>query len=73
MSVDRNELHELVDALPDDQLPAAAEILRRRAEPRTARTTEPFAWIGAGETKDGSSDVSANTDKYLADFGRDSL
>ena len=73
MTADRSELHELIDALPDEQVPLAAEDLRRRTKARAERTTEPFAWIGAGVTKDGSTKVSANLDKHLSGFGRDSL
>lgn len=47
MSIDRNELHELLDALPDDQLPFAAADLRRRATAHsTDRSGPAFAWIG---------------------------
>ena len=46
MTAIRDELHQLVDELPDDQLPGAANDLRRRTKPHPPRTQEPFAWIG---------------------------
>lgn len=75
MSADRNELHELVERLPDDQLTSAAADLRGRlTHTRASRTTRPFAWIGVGVTTGGQTDVSADTDSYLAaGFGQSSL
>lgn len=67
----RDELHQLVEELPDDQLPGAADDLRRRTTPRPPRTQEPFAWIGM--IKHGPSDASSPEaiDKALAEgFGR---
>lgn len=58
MSIDRSELHELLDALPDDQVPFAAADLRRRAKAHPADRPEPaFAWIGMIE--DGPEDASS--------------
>lgn len=70
--MDRSELYELIEKLPDDQVPAATEDLRRRTHPRPARSTEPFAWFGM--ITDAPSDASSpeRIDEMLAKgFGRD--
>lgn len=72
MSVDRSELHQLIDSLPDDQIRSAAEDLRRRAQPRTAHGLHAFAWVGKGVAKDGVTDLSTNP-KHLHGFGCASL
>lgn len=73
MSTDRNELHELVDQLPEDQVAPVADVLRGRlASKGRSRATKPFAWVGAGVTSDGSTDVSVNIDDHLVGFGQDS-
>lgn len=71
MSVDRRELYELIDQLPEDQVAPVADELRRRTRQRSARTTEPFDWIGM--IADGPSDASSpeRIDEVLASgFGR---
>ncbi|MDN5855302.1 MAG: hypothetical protein L0K86_21150 [Actinomycetia bacterium] len=72
MSIDRSELHELIDELPDDQVEQVMDDLRRRARPRPARTSEPFAWIGmVDEARNGRTDNAQRVDELLADgFGR---
>lgn len=73
MSIDRHELHELVDQLPDDQVGPVVDAVRGRlARLNPSRTSEPFAWVGAG-VANGRTDVSANVDAHLAGFGEDSL
>lgn len=57
MSIDRSELHELLDALPDDQVPFAAAELRKRVKSHSVRPEPAFAWIGMIE--DGPEDASA--------------
>lgn len=75
MSVDRSDLHHLVDELPDDQVASAADELRRRqavVEPVGQWPPEFFNIIdGVGMPTDAAQDV----DLYLAayGFGRDSL
>lgn len=65
MSVDRSELHELVDQLPDDQVGVVVDAVRDRlVGMNRSRTTRPFAWVGAGVSI-GTSDVSANVDAHL--------
>lgn len=71
MSVDRSELHELVDELPDDQVAGALAEVRRRAKPQP-RSTKPFAWVGM--ITDGPTDAASpdRIDELLArGFGRD--
>lgn len=73
VGVDRSELHELVDQLPDDQVGVVVDAVRDRlVDMSRSRTTRPFAWVGAGVSI-GSSDVSANLDAHLVGFGEDSL
>lgn len=70
MSTDRHELHELVDALPDDQVDAAIEDVRRRLPRPTVDGGWPFAF--AGMIEDGPADGSspAYLDATFADgFG----
>lgn len=71
MTASRDELHHLIDELPDDQVPAVAEELRRRTLPRPPRTQEPFAWVGMGVAKNGRTDNAQRVDEILAEgFGR---
>lgn len=52
MSVDRNELHELIDKLPEDQVASAADDLRRLPKPELSRDWPPefFNIIDGSET-----------------------
>lgn len=71
MSVDRHELHDLVDELPDDQVALALADVRRRL-PRV-RPTGPWPpkFFGGGVAKGGRTDIATNIDDYLADgFGK---
>jgi hypothetical protein len=71
MSANRDELHDLIDGLPDDQVAAVLADVKRRTTPRPPRTTEPFAWFGM--IKDGPTDASSPEaiDAALAQgFGR---
>ncbi|GAA1537088.1 hypothetical protein GCM10009788_44670 [Nocardioides humi] len=67
--MDRNELHELVDALPDDQLPAAGDELRRRLRKPALDRPWPPEWFGAIDNPDVPKDLAQNVDKYLAAEG----
>ena len=69
MSVDRNELHELVDELPDDQLALVAADLRRRTQSAAPRRVEPFAWFGMIDDPSIPSDLAENAEKYMEGFG----
>ncbi|WP_028849117.1 hypothetical protein [Thermocrispum municipale] len=71
MSTSRDELHDLIDDLPDDQVAAVLADVKRRATPRPPRTTEPFEWFGM--IKDGPRNASSPEaiDAVLAQgFGR---
>lgn len=57
MTAGREELHDLIDGLPDDQVAAVLADVKRRTAPRPPRTTEPFAWFGM--IKDSPSDASS--------------
>jgi hypothetical protein len=72
MTVDRSELHKLIDSLPDDQVRSAAEDLRQRAQPRPGHRKQAFAWVGTGLAKDDITDLSTNPE-HLEGFGRESL
>ena len=71
MSEIRDELHDLIDTLSEEQVEQVLADVRRLTEPRMAPPASAFAWIGAGVAKDGVTDGSTNP-KYLEDFGRDS-
>lgn len=72
MSESRDELHHLIDSLPEEQVEQVLSDVRRRTAPRVVPGDKAFAWIGAGVAKDGVTDLSTNP-KYLEGFGRDSL
>ena len=64
----RDELRRLVDALPDEQVPAALADMRRLAE-RGPASAWPPPWFGA--VTSGRLDTSVRVDELLADgFGR---
>lgn len=71
MSVDRHELHDLVDELPDDQVPLVLADVRRRL-PRVRPTGSwPPKFFGGGVAQGGRTDIATNIDDYLADgFGK---
>lgn len=72
MSESRDELHDLIDALPDAQVDQVLADVRRRAQTRSAPPEKAFAWIGAGPANNGRSDNAQRIDELLADgFGRD--
>ena len=64
MTVTREDLHDLVDALPDAQMPLAAEELRRLAMP-VSYGPKAFAWIGNGQAKNGRTDNAQRVDELL--------
>jgi hypothetical protein len=69
VSANRDELHDLIDGLPDDQVAAVLADVKRRTAPRPPRTTEPFAWFGMIDNPDVPRDLSENLDKYMEGFG----
>lgn len=71
MSASRDELHDLIDGLPDDQVTAVLADVKRRTAPPPPRSTQPFAWIGM--IQDGPTNASSREaiDAVLAQgFGR---
>lgn len=71
MPVDRVELHQLVDELPDDQVSSLLVEARRRAHRRQGSSWPP-AFFGFGPASDGRTDTSERVDEILAEgFGRD--
>lgn len=74
MTVDRSELHELIEQLPDSEVASAADDLRRRiGGPKPVGTWPPeFFGIVTGDGV--PDDLAENAEDYLAGlgFGRDS-
>ncbi|MFT3877345.1 MAG: hypothetical protein QM708_13130 [Propioniciclava sp.] len=71
MTVNREELRNLIDALPDEQIDQVLTELRRRVEPRPVPSDDAFAWIGAGPATNGRTDNATRVDDLLAEgFGR---
>jgi hypothetical protein len=68
VSVQREELLRLVEELPEDELPAVLDDVRRHLH-LAKRPSWPPAWFGAGEGR--STDVAARSEDLLRDgFGR---
>jgi hypothetical protein len=68
MSVQREELLRLVEELPEDEVPAVLDDVRRHLRAVSGRTWPP-AWFGAGEGRTG--DTAARSEELLGDgFGR---
>ncbi|MGI5128390.1 hypothetical protein ACQEVB_16385 [Pseudonocardia sp. CA-107938] len=68
MSAERDELRELVEQLPDEDVPAALADVRRRLRPVGERRWPP-AFFGAGRAE--RSDVADRTEEILREgFGR---
>jgi hypothetical protein len=67
MTVERDELRRLVEDLPDEQVPAALEDVRRRVSPRKSGPWPP-AWFGMATAR--RTDTAARADEILAEgFG----
>ena len=67
MSADRDELHHLIDSLPEEQVDLVLCDVRRRIQRRATSPDSAFAWIGSFR---GPADLSTNPD-HLEGFGRD--
>lgn len=68
MTAARDELHHLVDELPDENVDAAIADLRRFA----TRGPKAFSWIAAGPANNGRTDNAERVDELLDEgFGRD--
>jgi len=72
VSVERDELHRLVEELPDELVPAALDEVRRHLAPAAHRRRPwPPSWFGAGSAV--ATDTAARSEELLADgFGRSS-
>jgi hypothetical protein len=71
MTGSRDELHHLIDSLPDEQVEQVLADVRRRATPRGVPGDAAFSWIGAGAANNGRSDNAARVDELLSEgFGR---
>ncbi|MDQ2838761.1 MAG: hypothetical protein M3Y89_15315 [Actinomycetota bacterium] len=69
MTEARNELHRLVEQLPEDKISMALSELQRLKDNERLAGTWPPAWFGS--IASGRSDTSQRIDEILADgFGR---
>lgn len=72
MSESRDELHHLIDSLPEEQVERVLSDVRRRTQPRKVPSEKAFAWIAMGPAKNGRTDNAQRVDELLAEgFGRD--
>lgn len=72
MSESRDELHHLINALPEEQVEQVLADVRRRTTPHEVPPAHAFAWIGAGPANNGRADNAQRVDDLLAEgFGRD--
>jgi hypothetical protein len=68
MSVQREELLRLVEELPEDEVPAVLDDVRRHLRAVRERAWPP-AWFGAGEGR--TTDVASRSEDLLGEgFGR---
>lgn len=67
MSEIRDELHDLIDSLPEEEVDQLLSDVRQRTELAAVSSQESFAWVGSFN---GPADLSSNVD-HLEDFGRD--
>ena len=68
MSAQREELLRLVKTLPEDEIPAVLDDLRRRVRAVKSRVRPP-AWFGAGKGQ--ATEAAARSEELLEDgFGR---
>lgn len=68
MSVQRGELHRLVEELPESEVPVVLDDVRRHLSAVREREWPP-TWFGAG--RGSASDIAARSEELLEDgFGR---
>ena len=67
MTENRDELHHLIDDLPEEQVEQVLADVRSRTEPRQVPSEKAFAWIGAGPANNARTDNALRTDEVLAD------
>lgn len=65
MTVNREELHYLVDMLSDLEVDQVLSELRQRVTVRLATSDDAFAWIGAGPANNGRADNASRVDHLL--------
>ena len=71
MSAGRDELHQLIDSLSEEQVGQVLSHVQRRTSPRPAPSDKAFAWITMGRPGMGGP-TTPNVDELLAEgFGRD--
>lgn len=75
MTVDRHELYDLVEELPDDQVAAAIADMRRRLPKPVDEGSWPPEFFGIIDSSEVPVDLARDTDDFLAahGFGADSL
>lgn len=72
MSENRDELHHLIDSLPEELVDQVLDDVRRRTETGVTPPESAFAWMGAGVANNGRTDNATRVDELLAEgFGRD--
>lgn len=72
MTAGRDELHQLVDELPEDQVPGVIADVRRRLAPAKLGSWPPAFFGSIDKPRSGRTDVSERVDEILAEgFGRD--
>jgi hypothetical protein len=70
MTARRDELHELIETLPEDQVDVLLNEARKRAQPKSdAARPWPPTWFASIDRDDLPGDLARNHDKYLAQSG----
>jgi hypothetical protein len=70
-TLERSQLRQLVDALPDEVVVQALDDLRLRYEPKPQDDNWPPAFFNLGPSRSGRTDIATDPDKYLSDgFGQ---
>jgi hypothetical protein len=64
MSAQRDELHQIVEELPEEAVPVVLAELRARVVPKEARRWPP-SWFGAANARE--PDISERVDEVLRD------
>ncbi len=72
MSVDRSDLHHLVDDLPDEDVASVAAELRRRMRSHHRGSRGALSWMAIGPSKHAGVDDARRIDEILAkELGRE--
>ena len=72
MSAGRDELHQLIDSLSEEQVGQVLSDVRRRTRPRPAPSDKAFTWIAMGPARNERTDNAQRIDASLTEgFGRD--